>query len=134
MSLRTSVVAMLRAKSKVTDLVGERIYRERLPQNPALPAVTYMVVSGSTTNSFSGPSGLDEVTVQIDAWGSAIDADNLADAIRESIDGLVGQFGDCYFQEVTCMSPPTDVHEPDPHEEPIAHLTQDFMMSYEKVQ
>lgn len=75
----------------VNTLVGGRIYRDRVPQAAALPAVTVTLVSSVPTNTIGGVRVFSEVLVDVrvvtdgTVYGNAI-ADRI-DAVLQNVGG-----------------------------------------------
>lgn len=77
--------------SSITDL---RLYPDRLPQQPDLPAAIYQRISTTTFYTHDGDTCTDDVRIQISAFGvRRIDADELLDKIRAKLAGLSGDMG-----------------------------------------
>lgn len=57
-------IAYLRGQTAITTLVGTRVYT-RLPKTPIWPLITVAIVAGTERIA----DHLDEVVIQIDAWG-----------------------------------------------------------------
>lgn len=74
-----------------------------LPQNPTLPALTFLLVSENRPKaSPQGPLQLCEARFQIDAWAArSVAAYELAEAVRKKIDGYRGPAGDEVIQSIT---------------------------------
>lgn len=72
-----------RAVTGITDLVGQRIYPIKLPQNVVYPAITYFMV-GERHELASGVNpGIVEGRWQVNAWGSTVkSARDVAEAVR----------------------------------------------------
>jgi hypothetical protein len=88
MSVETKLVTLLAGTVGVSNLVGARIYPATLPQNPTLPAITYMRVTSGPVYSITGYSGLDNPHMQIDCWASTYSAAKaLRAAVLTAIDG-----------------------------------------------
>ena len=86
MSLESSFRIFLAAQSTVTDLVSTRIYPNRLPDNPTVPAVVYQRIS--TLNELaSGDVPLRRIRLQVDCWGDRYeDVVAVAEAIHTAAD------------------------------------------------
>lgn len=94
MSLEAGLVSHLMADSDVTDVIGTRLYPLRVPQDVALPASAYQVISDSEEHSHDGPSGLVSARLQFTHHGATYEAaKEAAAAVRESIDGFSGTMG-----------------------------------------
>jgi hypothetical protein len=72
----------------ITDIVGQRIYTDILPQSAALPAVTMDKVSTRHDHQLSDFAGLAHTRIQFGCFASTrLVANALAEAIRSS--GLI---------------------------------------------
>lgn len=58
-------------KITVTSSVSTRIYPLIVPQESAMPAITYARVSGGQQNDLTGYSGLENPRIQIDCWATS---------------------------------------------------------------
>lgn len=94
-----TMVAFLKLDREVGSLVGSRIYPIGLPQEPTLPAVTYVVVDWPNGYSQEGRSH-GEPRLQLDGYASTYGgARALGEALRDGLErfgkGLgVGMFVD----------------------------------------
>lgn len=94
MSLREAVYTRLCQFNAVTLNAGPRIYFGALPQTCRLddgPAITYFVSDRPYGHVLTGCDGTSSAQVRISAWAYLqSDADQLAQAIRDSFDGWSG--------------------------------------------
>jgi hypothetical protein len=89
-ALRTRILG----DAGISALIGTRIFPLILPQATSFPALTYQRISGERMHSHDGPSGLAGPRIQIDTWATSyIGAKQLADLIRQRIDGFKGTVG-----------------------------------------
>jgi hypothetical protein len=91
MSVAEGLVALLRASSSVTALVGKRIYPMRLPKDTKLPAIAYQRIFTERVHSHQGYSNLEIPNFDVRCWG--IDytaAESLADVVETALDGYQG--------------------------------------------
>lgn len=56
------------SKITVTSSISTRIYPLIVPQQSALPAITYARISGGQENNLSGYSSMENPRIQIDCW------------------------------------------------------------------
>lgn len=96
------LVAVLRSDAAVTTHTGSgnppvsswRIYPEKLPKSPTLPAITYARVYGANSQSFDGIDNLMHARVQIDCWGETLAAAKaLASAVKAAVNGANASLG-----------------------------------------
>lgn len=96
MRIEEALYAHLSTHAGLTALVGTRIYPQRLPQTPTLPAVTFFRVSGPTIQDFDGTAKT-RARFQLDCWAEGdtayADAHEVADQVIAALDGYGGQMG-----------------------------------------
>jgi len=81
--IQTDVYETLSGDQAISDLVADRIYPRRLPQNVIIPAVVYTINEINPVRSLSGESGLDNGIVEIICWAKEYSsAQALAVAVR----------------------------------------------------
>lgn len=89
--IEEDVVAWLKTKPLVNNIINGRIHPLQLPQDPSLDALTYQRISGVREESQEGPSGLAHPRLQFDCWSKTYPgAKRLAEALRLTIDGFTG--------------------------------------------
>lgn len=84
------VVARLESITAVTDIVGDRIYFQILPQGVEYPAVLVGPVGENSDYNLRGPVDLGEARVQVDAYvaeTSGGDAATTANVLSAAIHG-----------------------------------------------
>lgn len=91
-----SMIAFLLAEGAVTELIGDRIYPDILPQNPVYPAVTLSKVDTRHDHTLSNLAGLAHTRLQFDCYCEGLGSDRakaneVAEAIRAT--GIVGVKG-----------------------------------------
>lgn len=100
-TIAEALQAYVVADSAVAALAGARMYPLKLPQSPAMPAITYQHVSGATVVSNDGATGLANPTFQIDCWGNTYATmDALFQAVRERLNGAKGTFSGIQVQGI----------------------------------
>lgn len=108
MSLKTELFARLSAFAGLTALIKTgsvtRAYPVTMPQNAALPAVTYNVISAQRAAAFGSDTGDVRYRVQIDCWsdaapGAATSADAVAEQVRLALQRWSGgNIGAIFFE------------------------------------
>ena len=91
--LRPALRAFLLADADIAAAVGSsRVFPVVLPQEQnGQTSIVYTRISGRGDHHMQGPSGLDRVRVQVDAWAVEPDAaDELARAVKARLDGYLG--------------------------------------------
>ena len=94
-TIEDAIYNILATDSGVSGVVGTRIYRVRMPDNPELPAITYQTSYGTQIESFTGYSGLKNPIISIDCWTKSAGAgQDLAEKVRTALHGYSGTYGD----------------------------------------
>lgn len=95
MSLESGLKALLAADSGVSALVSSRVYPDKLPDPPTLPAITFQVASLTPNYAHDGDAALDFVRVQVNCWGTTrTSAIAVRDAVRTAVSGYRGTTSD----------------------------------------
>lgn len=88
--MESLVFSRLTGDAGVTDLVGQRVYPLRLPQEPTYPAIMYQRVSTNEAHTHDQAGGLAESRVQFDCLAVTYSqAQALAAAVRAALNGWV---------------------------------------------
>lgn len=84
MTIRDDIYTRLTTGSTtLTGLIGTRVYRTQLPQNPTLPALTYWKVSGNRLYDLSQSVGVSDPRFQVSCWArTSAEAEDVAEAVR----------------------------------------------------
>lgn len=91
--------AYLLAQTAIANLVAARIHWGMRPQGEALPGIVLGVVSRLPVARHSGPAGLSEARIQIDAYGATYaQARGLARALRAALSVRAFEQGGVKFQ------------------------------------
>lgn len=113
MSIEEAIYSKTTTHPAIVELMSTRLYPNKLPQNPTLPAATYMRVSTPRvhTHDTSGKSGLASPRFQFDFYASSyLAAKNLAEAFRDIWEGFKGHVGNVRID--SCLSQnETDFYE-----------------------
>lgn len=77
-----STRAYLLSHTAVSDIVGQRIYADKLPQNAVLPAVVLKIQSERLDHSLQGLSGIVATRIQVECYATTrITSNALADTV-----------------------------------------------------
>lgn len=100
--VRSATRAYLLTKSAVTDICGQRIYAQSLPQGATIPAVTMTTISESYDHDLVGLAGIVQTRIQFECLATTeLVALQLADAIIWcGIDTLKGLSSGINFRSV----------------------------------
>lgn len=125
MTVAQAVRTRLLACSAVTTLVGQRVYKDILPEQATLPAVRVQRISQVEDEHLRGVGGMNTSRVQIDsiaatkADAEALDAAVAGDGRGDDATGVLGWFGSFGSPafEVDAILPidVRDTYEPDEH-------------------
>ena len=78
----------------LSSLVGEKIFALLIPADTLLPCVTFQRISGIPANTLDGHSGLERISLQVDAWGrNYAEAKTVAKAVRAAMPPKGEAFG-----------------------------------------
>lgn len=113
MSIEEALYAKVSSDAAIVELISNRLYPDKLPQNPVLPAITYQRVSTGRyhTHDTSGGSGLARPRFQFDCYAtSRLAAKNLVNVLRASLEGFNGWVGPTRIQGALSQNE-TDFYE-----------------------
>ena len=127
MTVRDEIFARLSSGSTtLAALIGTRVYRTKLPQNPTLPAVTYWKVSGNRLHDLTGPTGQSDPRFQVSCWArTSATAEDVAEAVRVRLDGWTSTGG----VQVAELVNETDLYD---DEVEIYHVALDFVLMHDE--
>jgi hypothetical protein len=126
----TDLVTFLEDAPAISAIVGSRIYPEALPQKPTYPALTYQLVSAVRVEDLSGPAGKCRRRISINCWAATeIAAYQLADAVRQSLNGFHGWMADTRIQS-TRLDNEWSFPESEAGVTGIYRVTQDYIIGY----
>jgi N-acyl-L-homoserine lactone synthetase len=92
--IEDGLYSYLIARPAIKAIIGNRLYPDRLPQEPTLPALVYNNVGGAPVDHHSGPAVLESTRFQIDAFAkTSRDARMLIDAVRLALESYRGSMG-----------------------------------------
>ena len=79
---------LLKNDAGVLAIVANRIYPMLVPQDAAMPALTYQKISGNWQVQMDGPHNMSRERFQINCWAETYaGAKSLADAVRAELNG-----------------------------------------------
>ncbi len=80
------LLRMLQEDAGLSALVGSKVFPLFIPSGNYLPCVTFQRLGGRPANTLSGPSGLEEIDLLIDAWARDYhEAKAVAKAVRAAM-------------------------------------------------
>lgn len=86
--LETKIYTVLSGNVTVAAAVSSRIYPLLMPQNAALPAITYQRINSDPANTLEGFSNLENAHIVVNAWGTRYDVvKELAEDIHAAMNG-----------------------------------------------
>lgn len=137
--IEEAVYALLAGESEVTDIVSTRIYPNKIPQNAALPAITYQLITGGRSRNLDGRCGAGTARFQINCWSETYDevkdmqAAIVGTKASPTIDDYRGTIGGHQIQSVRVEDerdhPENPKHAEDPG--PFGVII-DLMISYQE--
>lgn len=94
MSIRSDLRTYLLSNTEITDLVGQRIFPCRRPQNVTGDAICFWRTSGDHDHNLTGSSGTAIPTFAIEVLSTTyLTADAIAEAVRQVMQGFRGDMG-----------------------------------------
>lgn len=133
MTIESDIRARLAADGTVAGLVSTRIYPAILPQDPMLPAIVFSKVSAVRVHKLTGASGWSMPRMTVHSWGRTYaEAKTVAAAVRESLNGFIGQLSDGQSPESFRRAVIRIDNELDDYEEDtdFHRVIQDYMVSH----
>lgn len=137
MTIQRAVANFVITDSAVTALVTQRIYPQRLPQNPEYPALVFRRVSGPQVHNLAGAAGRAVPRVQIDCYAETYtQMEALADAVKARLDGFRGTMTTAdspalSFVVDTCkLENSLDFDESDVPNKTLHRRAQDYMVNH----
>lgn len=112
MSLPDDIQTFLLTRTLITNLVGQRVYNGKTPQDAASPYIVYREVVGQSEDDLADGTSLSHPLVQIDGWTrTPSQLKSLRAAIR-SIKGYTGAVGSTTVRHIHLVSGPRHLIEP----------------------
>jgi len=105
MDIGKAIYSILSNESSVSNIVGTRIFPQKVPYGQQMPSITYFVIDTTPNNTKNGASTYDYVRCQITAFGvSYSQAQDLATEIRSALDYKTGTeagvvISKCFFED-----------------------------------
>ena len=116
----------------ISDLVGTRIFPQKIPYGQQMPSITYFVIDTTPNNTKNGASTYDYTRCQITAFGKTYsEAQDLATKIRAALDYKTGTdagvvISKCFFEDAN------DVFDDSFGEDGIHYVAMDFRFNINK--
>jgi hypothetical protein len=132
MLIEQAILTKLLATSGLTDLIGERIYYVKAPQDVGIPYVVFFKVSGAREHSHDGASGLARPRFQFSCFSETYyEAKQIAEQIQSALQAYSGTMGGAGGVEVgaSFYDNETDMYEEDTK---LYHIAVDYMISHEE--
>ena len=92
--IEEGIVSYLTTYAPLVALQAERVYPDRLPQDPTVPATVFLSLSDPDDYSHSGATGYKEQRFQFDCWGTdPLAAIRLKNTLKRALRGYKGMMG-----------------------------------------
>jgi hypothetical protein len=112
-TIEDAIYAKLAGDAPIAALVGTRIYRLKMPDNPQLPAITYETSYGVGVESFTGDSQLYMPIMRVHCWAErASVAQDMAIKVRAALLGYSGTYSGLTIHRVLEWST-TELFDPE---------------------
>ena len=127
----TEMVAWLNRQSALDALVDGRIYPEKLPQKPTLPALSYSQVSAVRVRDLSGPAYKARRRISFSCWASThLAAHQLAEVLRQTLDDFYGtSWGDVEVGHIS-LDNEFDLFEEEAGTVGLYRVVQDYIIAH----
>jgi len=121
----------LNAQTAVSSIVGSRIYPEKLPQKPTLPALSYSQVSAVRVRDLSGPAYKARRRISFSCWATThAGAHALAEALRQTLDDFYGtSWGDVEVGHIS-LDNEFDLFEEEAGTVGLYRVVQDYIVAH----
>ena len=89
--ITAALIALLKTSTDVTDIAGQRIVSDQLPQSFPTPAIVLWANSELAFDAIDGPLGMDQPTFRVHCYAkSRVDSAKLRLIVRDFIGGFSG--------------------------------------------
>lgn len=127
-TVEDAVFSKLSSTSAITSVVGARIYRLKMPDNPQLPCITFETSAGTEIEDSEGYAGLAAPIITFHFWATTPKvAQELAVAARDALVGEEWSYGDRHVRNVLEWST-VDLFDP---ETEIFHVSASVRIWYQ---
>lgn len=132
MTIRAGLNQYLTSKETLAAIVGTRIYPGARPQGSALPALGTARLSGAHAHYITGGAGRGDPRFMLDCMAETYaEADGLAEAVRNVMQGFSGEMGDITITSCTLEDDSDQVDTPeDGSDRVIYHIPLVFKIQY----
>lgn len=135
MTIEKALRDLLKDDAAVSGVVGAKIYPLLAPQNIAAPFIVYTRVIGDRIREINGPSGMAQVTFQIDCYAGGLNKRNeypaavdLANKVRLLLDGYEGTKSGIRIGGISLQTD-QDFYEPDTN---LYRVSQDYLVTHDE--
>ncbi len=102
MNTEAAIYSLLSSNTAITNIVGNKIYPDTIPQGTTNPCITFSEISVIPNNTKTSTSKLDLCTVTINNYhNSQMLAKQLGQITRSILDGYKGTVANCNIQSIT---------------------------------
>lgn len=92
--IEDALYSYLLSVTGIVTTIQDRLYPDKLPQKPTLPALVYNNIGGTPVAQHSGAASLEHTRIQIDAYArTSRDARILIDKVRQALESYRGTMG-----------------------------------------
>ena len=132
-TIKGAIYDRLRNDATIIAIVGSAIYPSPAPRGQNPPYISFQRVDKMTERHLLGPNSLARARFQINCWAQGPDdADELAEAVRRSLDGLRKQtMGTVDVDSIAFLSQRDSITDPTDGSETVEYVcSMDFRISY----
>lgn len=121
MSLETEIYSRLSGYANLTAIVGTKIYPLLLPQEVALPAVTYFKVSDIPVHAMGSDADIKTARFQISCWAEKYEE---VKSVEVQVKAALSRYRSAFFKDIFWENS-NDLYEAGTYHVPV-----DFMIFY----
>ena len=133
MNVGKAIYNILTTDANVSDIVGTRVFPNVVDYGVNLPAITYTEVTNNPTNTKTGASELDQVTVQVTCFSVKYsEVVDLSEKVRRALDYKVTSFEDVVIQRAFFQDS-VDLHDKEYGETGCYQRNMDFLVRVKNI-
>lgn len=100
-----AVIALLKSKTAITDIVGTSVFADHMPQAELSNGIVLFVISENPQMALDGATGLDQARIQLNAFSKTrAEANRIAWTIWTELNGFAGSVSNVQVKGVSRSS------------------------------
>lgn len=127
MTIEEGLYSWLTGNADISALCGDRVYPDKLPQEPTYPAMTYQRITTGLPMAHDGPLDLENARFQFNCLGlTPKAARTLANTLKQELAGFRGTMGDVSVHGAFLLNQISDFED----EAEVYRAIVDFRINY----